>query len=74
MSAVFKITGLCLVTFILFTSSCKKCMHCTSAVKTSGVIVDTYPEICGKKKSLDSQELTYRFSLPDSLELTCPRD
>lgn len=74
MSGVFKVTGLCLVSFILLTSSCKKCMNCTSTVKATGAVVDTYKEICGRKQSLDSQELTYRFSLPDSLELNCPRD
>jgi len=74
MSGVPKIAVLCLVALTVITASCKKCMKCTSAVKTSGIVVDTYPEICGRNQSLDSQELTYRFSLPDSLELTCPRD
>lgn len=48
-------------------------MNCSSVNKATGATVDVYPEICGKKKSLDTQELTYRMTLPDSLELDCPR-
>jgi len=54
-------------------SSCKKCMNCTTTNKKTGKQVDVYPEICGKKSSLDNQELNYRYNLPDSLELSCSR-
>jgi hypothetical protein len=61
---------------LAFTGSmpaCKKCMSCQTTDKKTGKTVDNYPEICGRKKSLDTQELTYRFNLPDTLQLTCPR-
>jgi hypothetical protein len=63
-----------LVLFIGFAPSCKKCMTCSTVLKSNGQTVDTYPEICGKKATLDAQELNYRRTLPDSLELNCPRD
>jgi hypothetical protein len=49
-------------------------MVCKTTSKNSGQVIDTYPEICGRKATLDAQELTYRSTLPDSLELECPRD
>jgi hypothetical protein len=55
-------------------SSCKKCMQCTSTKKSNGATVDTYPESCGKKATLDVQELNYRANLPDSLTINCNRD
>lgn len=55
-------------------SACEKCMVCKTTSKNTGQVIDTYPEICGRKASLDAQELTYRSTLPDSLELDCPRD
>jgi hypothetical protein len=54
--------------------SCEKCMNCQARNKKTGQVTETYPENCGKKKSLETQELTYRFNLPDSLELTCTRE
>lgn len=57
-----------------FTSACEKCMVCKTTSKNSGQVIDTYPEICGRKATLNTQELTYRSTLPDSLELDCPRD
>jgi hypothetical protein len=66
----------CLVIGVLLPSisSCKKCMTCTSKSLATGKVIDTYPETCGRKATLDTQELTYRMNLPDSLELTCSRD
>ena len=55
-------------------ASCEKCMVCKTTSKSTGQEIDTYPEICGKKATLNTQELTYRSTLPDSLELNCPRD
>jgi hypothetical protein len=55
-------------------SACEKCMVCKTTSKNSGQEVDTYPEICGRKASLNAQELTYLSTLPYSLELNCPRD
>lgn len=49
-------------------------MVCKTTSKSTGQEIDTYPEICGKKATLNTQELTYRSTLPDSLELNCPRD
>ena len=54
--------------------SCKKCLNCTSEKKSDGTTIDTYPESCGKKATLDVQELNYRANLPDSLTLNCNRD
>ena len=55
-------------------ASCEKCMVCKTTSKNTGQVIDTYPEICGRKATLNAQELTYRSTLPDSLELDCPRD
>jgi hypothetical protein len=55
-------------------SSCKKCMECQTTSKNTGAVVDSYPEICGKKATLNTQELTYRINLSDTLELNCPRN
>lgn len=49
-------------------------MVCQTTSNNTGAVIDSYPEICGRKATLDAQELTYRLNLPDSLELTCPRD
>lgn len=65
--------ALFLIGLITFTS-CEKCMVCKTSSKNTGQLIDTYPEICGRKATLDAQELTYRSTLPDSLELDCPRD
>ena len=59
---------------ILAFSSCRKCMSCNTSSKNSGNIVDEYPETCGRKATLDAQELNYRANLADTLELNCPRD
>jgi hypothetical protein len=67
-------TGLIiLVSIQLLLPSCKKCMTCTTVNKATGKVVSTYPETCGKKNTLNTQELNYRFGLPDSVELNCPR-
>jgi hypothetical protein len=55
-------------------SSCKKCMTCVSTVTSNGAVVYTYPESCGRKQTLDVQELSYRANLEDSLTLKCTRD
>jgi hypothetical protein len=55
-------------------ASCEKCMVCKTTSKNTGQEIDTYPEICGRNATLNTQELTYRSTLPDSLELNCPRD
>ena len=68
-----KLLPLILLGIIAF-SSCKKCMVCQTTSNNTGAVIDSYPEICGRKATLDAQELTYRLNLPDSLELTCPRD
>lgn len=60
--------------FTTFVSACEKCMVCQTTSNNTGAVIDSYPEICGRKATLDAQELTYRLNLPDSLELTCPRD
>jgi hypothetical protein len=60
--------------FVVFVSSCRKCMRCETTTKSTGAVVDTYPEICGRKATLNTQELTYRSTLPDSLKLNCPRE
>jgi len=52
--------------------SCKKCLNC-NATDSSGKIVDTYQATCGKKATLDVQELNYRKYVPDSLTLNCTR-
>lgn len=62
------------VAIFLGFSSCKKCMKCSSTNKKTGKVIDVYPEICGKKASLDVQELTYRRNLPDTVNLECNRD
>ncbi len=49
-------------------------MTCKSTIKSTGATFETYPELCGKKGTLDAQELSYRVYLPDSLELKCTRD
>ncbi|MFN5370632.1 MAG: hypothetical protein ACK5B6_04140 [Bacteroidia bacterium] len=49
-------------------------MRCETTTKSTGAVVDTYPEICGRKATLNTQELTYRATLPDSLLLNCPRE
>jgi hypothetical protein len=54
--------------------SCKKCMTCVSTVTSSGAVDYTYPESCGRKQTLDVQELSYRANLEDSLTLKCTRD
>ena len=58
----------------IMSTSCKKCMSCSSSKKSNGATVDTYPESCGKKATLDAQELNYRANLPDSLTLECNLD
>ncbi len=65
---------LLMMSVALVQSSCRKCMTCTTAVTSTGATVDTYPETCGRKATLDAQELTYRSTLPDSLTLKCTRD
>ena len=70
-SSLFAITSL---TFSFSMVSCRKCMKCTSESKATGNITYTYPEGCGKKKTLDAQELNYRANLEDSLTLTCDRN
>lgn len=52
--------------------SCKKCLNCNTT-NSSGKIVDTYQPTCGKKATLDVQELSYRKYVPDSLTLNCTR-
>jgi len=54
------------------TSSCKKCLNCNTT-NSSGKIIDTYQPTCGKKATLDVQELSYRKYVPDSLTLNCSR-
>ncbi|MEX1188624.1 MAG: hypothetical protein WED33_05155 [Bacteroidia bacterium] len=49
-------------------------MTCTSKENASGVVTYTYPETCGRKATLDAQELNYRTNTPDSLTLECLRD
>jgi hypothetical protein len=66
--------GLLVLSITFLGSSCRKCMRCETRNKATGVVVDTYPEICGRKATLNTQELTYRITLPDSLELICPRE
>jgi hypothetical protein len=56
---------------ILF-SSCRKCLNCTT-VNSAGKVITTYPQTCGKKATLDVQELNYRKYIPDSLTLNCSR-
>lgn len=60
--------------FVLTCQSCRKCMSCKTSYKNSGAVVDEYPETCGRKATLDAQELNYRANLPDTLELKCSRD
>jgi hypothetical protein len=60
---------------VIFTfPSCRKCMSCNTSSINSGNVVDEYPETCGRKATLDAQELNYRANLPDTLELNCARD
>lgn len=49
-------------------------MTCTSTNNSTGAIDFTYPESCGRKATLDAQELNYRVNLADSLTLECTRD
>jgi hypothetical protein len=67
-------TALLLIVLMLGFTACKKCMNCTSSLKSNGTIVDTYPESCGKKGTLDAQELNYRANLPDSISISCSRN
>jgi len=64
------------ISIILFLSnsiiSCKKCLNCNTT-DSSGKIIDTYQQTCGKKATLDVQELSYRKYVPDSLTLNCTR-
>jgi hypothetical protein len=55
-------------------TSCRKCMSCKTTSVNTGNVVDEYPETCGRKATLDAQELNYRANLPDTLELNCSRD
>ncbi|MBX7203275.1 MAG: hypothetical protein IT240_10185 [Bacteroidia bacterium] len=48
-------------------------MNCEMRDSKTGKVTYSYPEICGKKNSLDNQELNYRNNMPDSLELKCAR-
>jgi hypothetical protein len=70
---VRKIGIIMLISLQVLLASCEKCMTCTTVNKATGAVVSTYPEICGRKNTLNTQELNYRFSLPDSVELNCPR-
>jgi hypothetical protein len=49
-------------------------MTCTTELNSTGATTYTYPEICGRKATLDAQELNYRANNPDSLTLKCVRD
>jgi len=65
--------GILLFSFLSFSLfSCKKCLNCNTTDK-AGKIVDTYQQTCGKKATLDVQELSYRKYVPDSLTLNCTR-
>lgn len=68
------ITRLFIFSFFLTFFSCEKCMTCTSKNNSTGAIDFTYPESCGRKATLDAQELNYRVNLADSLTLDCTRD
>lgn len=74
-----KLTNRALISFsiaFLFLNfySCKKCMTCVSTLTSNGAVDYTYPESCGRKQTLDVQELSYRANLEDSLTLKCTRD